>query len=41
MFSLTLKIGSVNTYSFFETFLSFAGWCSVRGSSKIALDPQG
>jgi len=19
----------------------FAGWCSVRGSSKIALDPQG
>ena len=31
----------VKPYSFFGTFFGFADWCSVRGSSEIALDPQG
>jgi hypothetical protein len=34
-FSLTLKIEGVKTYSFFDTFLSFAGWCCVRDSSEV------
>ncbi len=36
-FSLTIKIESVKTTSFFDTFPSFSGWCGVRGSSEITL----
>jgi hypothetical protein len=32
-FSLTLKLESVKGLSFFDSFLSFSGWCGVRGSS--------
>src|SRR5258705_6889625 len=36
-FLLTPKIERVKTYSFFDTFLSFAGWCCVRDSSGVTL----
>jgi len=36
-FYLTPKIDGVKTNSFFDTFWSFPGWCSVRGSSEITL----
>ena len=36
-FSLTIKIEGVKTESFFDNFLSFPGWCGVRGSSRVAL----
>jgi hypothetical protein len=32
---LTRGIGGVDSHSFFDTFLSFAGWCGVRGSSEV------
>jgi len=32
---LTQGIGGVESASFFDTFLSFAGWCGVRGSSEV------
>jgi hypothetical protein len=32
---LTWGIGGVDSRSFFDTFLSFAGWCGVRGSSEV------
>jgi hypothetical protein len=35
LFSLTINLKSVKTNSFFDTFRSFSGWCSVRGSSEI------
>jgi hypothetical protein len=35
VFSLTRKIKRVKTQSFFDSFLSFTGWCGVRGSSKV------
>ena len=35
LFSLTINLKSVETTSFFDTFRSFSGWCSVRGSSEI------
>jgi hypothetical protein len=35
LFSLTISLKSVKTTSFFDTFRSFSGWCSVRGSSEI------
>jgi hypothetical protein len=34
-FSLTLKLEGVKTYSFFDSFLGFSGWCGVRGSSEV------
>jgi hypothetical protein len=34
-FSLTLRIEGVKRQSFFDSFLSFSGWCGVRGSSKV------
>jgi hypothetical protein len=34
-FSLTLKLKGVKTESFFDNFLSFSGWCGVRGSSVV------
>jgi hypothetical protein len=34
-FSLTLKIEGVKRESFFDNFLSFSGWCGVRGSSAV------
>jgi len=34
-FSLTGKIEGVKTQSFFDNFLSFSGWCHVRGSSTV------
>jgi hypothetical protein len=34
-FSLTAKFKGVKTYSFFDNFLSFSGWCGVRGSSEV------
>jgi hypothetical protein len=34
-FSLTPKIERVKTESFFDSFLSFSGWCGVRGSNDI------
>ena len=35
LFLLTINLKSVKTTSFFDTFRSFSGWCSVRGSSEI------
>jgi hypothetical protein len=32
-FLLTAKLEVVQRESFFDSFLSFSGWCSVRGSS--------
>jgi hypothetical protein len=37
LFLLTPKIEGVKTHSFFDTFLSFAGWCRVRDSSEVTL----
>jgi hypothetical protein len=34
-FSLTPEIEGVKTQSFFDSFLSFSGWCGVRGSSEV------
>ena len=34
-FLLTLKLKGVKTESFFDNFLSFSGWCGVRGSSVV------
>jgi hypothetical protein len=34
-FSLTLYLEGVQTHSFFDNFLSFSGWCGVRGSSEV------
>ncbi len=39
-FSLTLKIEGVKRHSFFDTFPSFAGWCGVRGSSKVTFESE-
>jgi len=36
-FSLTEEIEGVKTYSFFDNFLSFSGWCDVRGSSGVTV----
>jgi hypothetical protein len=36
-FSLTVFVKGVKRHSFFGTFRSFAGWCSVRGSSKVTV----
>jgi hypothetical protein len=36
-FLLTLKMKGVKTNSFFDSFLSFSGWRSVRGSSEVTL----
>ena len=33
-FSLTIKIESVKTTSFFDTFPSFSGWCRVPGLKR-------
>ena len=33
-FSLTIKIEGVKTISFFDTFPSFSGWCSVPGLKR-------
>jgi hypothetical protein len=32
---LTFRIGGVDSRTFFDTFLSFSGWCGVRGSSEV------
>jgi hypothetical protein len=37
-FSLTPEIEGVQTESFFDSFLSFSGWCGVRGSSSVTLN---
>jgi hypothetical protein len=37
-FSLTQKLEGVQKESFFDSFLSFSGWCSVRGSSAVTLN---
>jgi hypothetical protein len=37
-FSLTKIIEGVKTESFFDSFLSFSGWCGVRGSSWVTLN---
>jgi hypothetical protein len=37
-FSLTPAIEGVKTESFFDSFLSFSGWCGVRGSSSVTLN---
>jgi hypothetical protein len=29
------------TESFFDSFLSFSGWCGVRGSSSVTFSPKG
>ena len=34
---LTSKIEGVKRQSFFDNFLSFPGWCSVRDSSGVIL----
>ena len=34
-FSLTQNLEGVKRHSFFDTFLSFSGWCGVRGSSEV------
>ena len=34
-FSLTEFIEGVKRQSFFDNFLSFSGWCGVRGSSEV------
>ncbi|HKU25922.1 MAG TPA: hypothetical protein VJQ54_10655 [Candidatus Sulfotelmatobacter sp.] len=39
-FSLTEKIEGVKTYSFFDSFLSFSGWCGVRGSSEVTFSDR-
>jgi hypothetical protein len=31
---LTIFLKGVKTDSFFDSFLSFSGWCGVRGSSE-------
>jgi hypothetical protein len=36
-FPLTQKIEGVKPYSFFDSFLSFSGWCGVRGSSEVTV----
>ena len=35
VFSLTKNLKGVKTYSFFDIFQSFSGWCGVRGSSVV------
>ena len=37
LFSLTINLKGVKTTSFFDTFQSLPGWCSVRGSSEVTL----
>ena len=39
-FSLTKIMKSVKQKSFFDSFLSFSGWCGVRGSSSVTLPLQ-
>jgi hypothetical protein len=39
-FSLTLKLEGVKRHSFFDNVPSFAGWCGVRGSSKVTFRLQ-
>jgi hypothetical protein len=34
-FRLTLFLEGVKKQSFFDSFLSFSGWCGVRGSSQV------
>jgi len=34
-FSLTVFVEGVKRQSFFDSFLSFSGWCGVRGSSVV------
>jgi len=36
-FLLTIEMKGVKTTSFFDSFSSFPGWCSVRGSSQVTL----
>jgi len=36
-FSLTEAAERVKTYSFFDSFLGFSGWCGVRGPSEITV----
>src|SRR5947209_10988236 len=35
VFFVDWKTGRSTTRSFFDSFLSFSGWCSVRGSSEV------
>jgi hypothetical protein len=37
-FRLTPKLERVQRKSFFDSFLSFSGWCGVRGSSDVTLN---
>ena len=40
-FFVDSKIKKSRTGSFFDSFLSFSGWCGVRGSSLVTFLPQG
>jgi hypothetical protein len=37
-FLLTAELEGVKRESFFDSFLSFSGWCGVRGSSCVTLN---
>jgi hypothetical protein len=39
-FSLTKNLKGVKPESFFDSFLSFSGWCGVRGSSDVTLNTE-
>jgi hypothetical protein len=40
-FSIDEKNRKRKTESFFDSFLSFSGWCGVRGSSIVTFSPKG